>query len=150
MKNILFICHGNICRSPMAEFILKDMAKKEGIKNINITSLAATNDEKGNDTYYATKEKLDEKNIPYTKRQARKMTLEDYKKADIIIVMDDNNVHQVKKITNGDTENKIIKLLELAGEKRNVADPWFTRDFDKTYDDIEKGCKAIIEKLKKQ
>ena len=78
MKNVLFICHGNICRSPMAEFVLKDMAKKAGIKNVSINSLAATNDEKGNDTYYATKEVLDEKNIPYTKRQSRKMTLDDY------------------------------------------------------------------------
>lgn len=150
MKNILFVCHGNICRSPMAEFVLKEMVKKEKIQNVNITSLAATNDELGNDTYYATKEKLDEKNIPYTKRKARKMTKEDYKNADIVIVMDDNNIQQVKRITDGDKENKIIKLLEIAGEKRNVADPYFTRDFETTYKDIEKGCKAIIEKLKKQ
>ena len=147
MKNVLFICHGNICRSPMAEFVLKDMAKKAGIKNVSINSLAATNDEKGNDTYYATKEVLDEKNIPYTKRQSRKMALDDYNNADILIVMDENNVNQVKKITNGDPDKKIRKLMSFVGEDKNVADPWFTRDFESTYNDIERACKEILKIL---
>ncbi len=147
-KKILFVCHGNICRSPMAEFVMKDMARKAGLEDeIFVDSKACRTDEIGSDTYYGTKNKLREEGVPFTPRQARQITLADYDKYDYIIGMDGENMRDLARLTKGDPQGKIYRLLEIAGENRDVADPWYTDDFDATYRDVVKGCVALLKKL---
>ena len=143
MKKILFICHGNICRSTMAEFVLKDMAAKQGLSHEFEIASAATS---------GTKRKLDEIGIPYTRRKARQMTAADYAYYDYIIGMDDANIRSILRIAGGDAEGKVSKLLDWAddkGDRDDIADPWYTGNFDLTYDDVERGCRGLLEKLKK-
>ncbi|WP_297015927.1 low molecular weight protein-tyrosine-phosphatase [uncultured Dialister sp.] len=150
MINILFICHGNICRSPMAEMVLKDMVRKAGLAGrFSITSRAATTEEIGEDMYPPARRTLDAHHIPHPKRKASLITEEDYKKADYIIAMDQENLHDLAYLTHHDPDHKISLLLSWAGEGRDVADPWFTKDYEKTYDDVVKGCKGILGKLGK-
>ena len=146
--HILFICHGNICRSPMAEMVMKEMVRQKGLEaKFEISSMAATTEEVGHDIYPPAKRALDAHHIPYTKRKAALITMKDYEKADYIIAMDEENIHDLSRLTQGDPEKKISRLLYWAGEKRDVADPWFTDDYEKTYADIVKGCRAVLEKL---
>ena len=148
MKNILFICHGNICRSTMAEFVMKDLVRKAGREEeFHIQSAATHRDEIGSDTHYGTKEILKLKGVPFTPRHAVQMVKADYEKYDLIIGMDSENMTYIKRIIGEDTENKVHLLLSFAGEKRSVADPWYTGDFDKTYDDVVKGCTALLQGL---
>lgn len=145
---VLFICHGNICRSTMAEFVLKDMVNKRNIaEEFYIQSAATSREEIGNDTHYGTKNKLDEVGIPYTKRKARQMTKEDYKEYDYIIGMDDANIRNILRIVGGDKEGKVSKLLDWANIDRSIADPWYTGNFDETYDDVVKGLEAFLGKI---
>ena len=146
--HILFICHGNICRSPMAEMIMKEMVRQKGLEGkFEISSMAATTEEIGQDMYPPAKRALDAHHIPYTKRKASLITERDYRWADYIIAMDEENIHDLSRLTQGDPEKKISRLLDWAGEARDVADPWYTGNFEKTYEDIEKGCRAVLEKL---
>lgn len=148
MKKILFICHGNICRSTMAEFVMKDLVHKAGREEeFHIQSAATHRDEIGSDTHYGTKEILKLKGVPFTPRHAVQMVKADYEKYDLIIGMDSENMTYIKRIIGEDTENKVHLLLSFAGEKRSVADPWYTGDFDKTYDDVVKGCTALLQGL---
>ena len=148
MKKILFICHGNICRSTMAEFVMKDLVRKAGREGeFHIQSAATHRDEIGSDTHYGTKEILRLKGVPFTPRHAVQMVKADYEKYDLIIGMDSENMTYIKRIIGEDTENKVHLLLSFAGEKRSVADPWYTGDFDKTYDDVVKGCTALLQGL---
>lgn len=148
MKNILFVCHGNICRSTMAEFVMKDLVRKAGCEEeFHIQSAATHRDEIGSDTHYGTKEILRLKGVPFTPRHAVQMVKADYEKYDLIIGMDSENMTYIKRIIGEDTENKVHLLLSFAGEKRSVADPWYTGDFDKTYDDVVKGCTALLQGL---
>ena len=148
MINILFVCHGNICRSPMAEMVLKDMVRKAGLAGrFSIASRAATTEEIGHDIYPPARRTLDVHHIPHPKRKASLITEEDYKKADYIIAMDQENLHDLAYLTHHDPDHKISLLLSWAGENRDVADPWFTNDYEKTYDDVVKGCKGILRKL---
>lgn len=148
MKNILFVCHGNICRSTMAEFVMKDLVRKAGREGeFHIQSAATHRDEIGSDTHYGTKEILRLKGVPFTPRHAVQMVKADYEKYDLIIGMDSENMTYIKRIIGEDTENKVHLLLSFAGEKRSVADPWYTGDFDKTYDDVVKGCTALLQGL---
>lgn len=148
MKNILFVCHGNICRSTMAEFVMKDLVRKAGREEeFHIQSAATHRDEIGSDTHYGTKEILRLKGVPFTPRHAVQMVKADYEKYDLIIGMDSENMTYIKRIIGEDTENKVHLLLSFAGEKRSVADPWYTGDFDKTYDDVVKGCTALLQGL---
>ena len=146
--HILFICHGNICRSPMAEMIMKEMVRQKGLEGkFEISSMAATTEEIGQDIYPPAKRALTAHRIPYTKRKAALITERDYRWADYIIAMDEENIHDLSRLTQGDRDKKISRLLYWAGEKRDVADPWFTGDYEKTYEDIVKGCRAVLEKL---
>ncbi len=149
MIKIMFVCHGNICRSTMAEFVMKDIVKKNGCENdFYISSSATSTEEIGNDTHYGTKKILDEMGIPYTKRQAIQLRKTDYEKYDFIIGMDSANIRNIKRIIENDNGNKVYKLLEFAGINRDVADPWYTGDFRTTYNDVLLGCKCLYAKIK--
>jgi len=148
MINVLFICHGNICRSPMAEFVFKDMVKKEGLSELfHIESAATSNEEIGNPVHYGTREKLKPLGISVAGKTARRMTKKDYEKYDHLIAMDKNNIRNINRIIGHDPENKVHLLLEYAGSKRDIADPWYTGNFDDTYADVVEGCEALLAEL---
>ena len=149
MTKILFICHGNICRSTMAEFVMKDLVDKAGLAGMfYIESAATSREEIGNDTDPRTKRKLTEMGVPFERRKARQMTKADYNEFDYIIAMDDNNIRNMMRIIGSDTDDKVYKLLEFAGRNDGIADPWYTGNFDDTWDDVLEGCSALLEKLK--
>lgn len=143
MHKILFVCHGNICRSPMAEYIMKYLTKNRD--DFLIESKATSFEEVGNSMYYLAKEVLDKHNIPYGIHKARRITKEDYDKFDFIIVMDEENLYNVRRVMSTDNENKIKKLLYFINSDKDVDDPWYTRDFDKCYQEIYEGCKALLD-----
>ncbi|MDY5462776.1 low molecular weight protein-tyrosine-phosphatase [Hornefia butyriciproducens] len=148
MLNILFICHGNICRSTMAEFMFRNMVRKAGReKDFLIESAATSREEIGNDIHPGTKKKLQENGIPYERHYARQMSRTDYNKFDYLIGMDDANVRNIIRIAGGDPEKKVFKLLDFAGEDRSIADPWYTGNFDETYDDILTGLQGLFREL---
>lgn len=148
MIKVLFVCHGNICRSPMAEFVLKDMAAKKGMENnFEIASAATSREEIGNGVHRGTKEKLKEQGISTKGKYAVQLKKEDYQKYDYIIAMDQNNIRNIKRIIGEDKEKKVHLLLSFAKESRDIADPWYTGDFDKTYEDVVKGCKGFLETI---
>ena len=145
--NILFVCHGNICRSPMAEFVMKHLVREAGMADrIRVTSKALHTDEIGSDTHHGTRAVLDAHTIPYEKRSAALMTRADYDTYDIIIGMDEENMRDLMHLSSGDPDGKIALLLSFAGEKREVADPWYTGNFAATYDDVLRGCSALLQK----
>ena len=148
MKKILFVCHGNICRSPMAEFVMKDMAQKAGI-DMHIASAATSTEEIGNPVHYGTRQKLAEVGISVSARAAVQMTKADYAKYDYIIGMDSANIRNILRIAGGDPDGKVFKLLSFAGSERDVADPWYTGDFDATYTDVLAGCRGLMEEINK-
>lgn len=145
---ILFVCHGNICRSPMAEFVMKDMVAKRGLADeFYIESCAVTNEEIGNDIYPPAKEELRRRGIPFTRRSARRMTPADYSKFDYILVMDTSNTWYMERIIGKDPEHKVSLMMSFAGEDKDVADPWYTGDFSKTYEDISRACEGLLEQI---
>ena len=149
MIKILFVCHGNICRSPMAEFLLKDMVQKRGVaRNFHIASAATSTEEIGNPVHYGTRNKLAAYGISVAGKTAIQMKKQDYKAYDYLIGMDDANIRNMRRIAGGDAEGKIYKLLEFAGSRRDIADPWYTGNFDETYDDIVEGCEALLKHIK--
>ena len=151
MIRVLFVCHGNICRSPMAEFIMKDIVKKAGLdEKIEISSVAATRDEIGNDMYPPAKRKLEEMGIPYTRRAARLFTSADYEKYDVIIGMDEENREDLLHLTQGDPKKKLKQLMDFTDTPKEVADPWYTGNFNETYEDILRGTTGLLQALRKQ
>lgn len=146
MTNILFVCHGNICRSPMAEFVMKDLVRKRGLSEaFNIESAATSNEEIGNPVHRGTRRILNELGIDCSGKRARRMAAEDYRRFDYLIGMDEENVRRMKAICSGDPDGKISKLLAFAGTNGNIADPWYTGDFDATYRDVLKGCESLLD-----
>ena len=145
---VLFICHGNICRSPMAEFLMKDMVEKRGFSDrFYIESAATSTEEIGNPVHHGTVGILSRLGISCSKKRARLMSRVDYDRFDFLIGMDHYNIRNMNRICGGDPEGKISLLLSFAGEERDVADPWYTGDFNKTYDDIKRGLEAFLEKI---
>ena len=148
MIKILFICHGNICRSPMAEFILKDMVKKRGIADqFRIDSCATSREEIGNNIYPPARRKLQAEGIRFENRRARQLTKEDYADYDYLICMDRYNINNILRIIGKDPHRKIHMLLDFAGKERDITDPWYSDNFDAAFDDIEEGCKGLLEQL---
>ena len=148
MKKILFVCHGNICRSPMAEFVLKDMVKKRGIeKEFFISSAATSTEEIGNSVHRGTREKLKQYGISTEGKYAVQLKRQDYQKYDYILAMYKANVKNIQRIVGEDSQNKVHLLLSYAEKNTDIADPWYTGDFDKTYDDIVEGCNAFLNKI---
>ena len=151
MIRVLFVCLGNICRSPMAEFIFKDIINKKGLNDkFEIKSAATSYEEIGNDIHYGAKDKLIHKNIPFSKRKATRITPEDYYNYNFIIGMDDSNIRNIKRIVGEDVDNKISKLLDYSDSPRDIADPWYTGDFEITYNDIVEGCNCFIKCLEEK
>ena len=149
MINILFICHGNICRSTMAEFYMKHIVNKAGLSDsIYVESAATSREGIGNDTHYGTKRKLDEIGIPYTRRKARQVTVDDYHNFDYLVIMDENNARNLKRIIGADVDSKVYKAMSFGGENRDVKAPWYTGNFDETYDDVSHSCDALLELIK--
>lgn len=146
MIKILFVCHGNICRSPMAEFVMKELVRERGLSNMFFIASAATSTEEiGNPIHRDTARVLDRENIPRTPRRAVQMKRADYDNYDYLIGMDSANIRNMTRIAGNRNDGRIIRLLDLTEEKRDVADPWYTGDFDKTYSDVVKGCSALLE-----
>lgn len=149
MIRILFVCHGNICRSPMAEYYMKYLVQQEGrAKEVYIASAATSREEIGNDIYWGTKEILREQGIPFTRRKAVQLTPHDYQTYDYIITFDAENKREVARITGPDTAQKVWPLLSFAGLTRDVADPWYTGNFTQTYADVQAGCQGLWRYLK--
>lgn len=146
MKKIMFVCHGNICRSPMAEFLTKKKLEERNIKAL-VESSATSREEIGSGVHYGTRAILDRLGIDYSGKRARQITKQDYDEFDYIVAMDRYNVSNLYRMLGGDPQGKITKLLDWAGIDRDVADPWYTGDFEKTYEDIEVGCTALLDKI---
>ena len=152
MKKVLFVCLGNICRSPMAEFVFKDMVAKRGLAGEFYIESCATSTEEiwngvGNPVYPPAKRELAKHGISCEGKRARQITKEDYDKFDILLCMDDSNMRNIKWIIPSDPQHKIYKLMKFAGTDASVADPWYTGDFETTYNDVLKGCEGLLEYL---
>lgn len=146
MMRILFVCHGNICRSTMAEFVLKDMVAKRGVADrFHIESAATSTEEIGNPVYPGTRKVLRAHGIGgFADKRARQLRRSDYDDFDLIIGMDSANMRNMGRMLGGDPAGKLHKLLEFAGSDRDVADPWYTGDFDTTYEDVCDGCEGLL------
>jgi len=146
---VLMVCHGNICRSTMAEYVLKDMVQKLGLADqFYIDSAATSREEIGNGVHYGTRRKLEAEGIYCGNHKAVQMTKRDYDEYDYIIGMDTANIRNINRIIGQDYDNKVYKLLSFAGEGGDIADPWYTGNFDVTYEDVVRGCRGFLEQLK--
>ena len=148
MIKILFVCHGNICRSPMAEFVMKDLVKNAGLeRKFSIASAATSTEEIGCPVYPPARRKLAEHGIGCAGHAARQLTAADYDHWDYLVGMDVANLRNMRRICGGDPEGKISLLLDWADRSGDVADPWYTGDFDATWRDVDEGCRALLAAL---
>ena len=155
MIKILFVCHGNICRSPMAEYVFKDMVRRQGMEDaFEISSAATSREEIGNGVHPGTRRKLKEVGIPCGNHRARQMTGKDYAHYDYLIGMEQWNLRNMYRLAGvgpeEDSPKKIWRLLDFGNRPRDIADPWYTGDFDEAYRDIDEGCRALLQKILKK
>ena len=149
MINVLFVCHGNICRSPMAEFVMKDLVKKAGLASeFHIESAGTSTEEIGNSVYPPARRKLAEHGIGCAGKTARQLRRGDYAQWDYIVGMDEANRRNMNRICGGDPEGKITLLLDHTSHPQEVADPWYTGDFERTWQDVLEGCTALLSKIR--
>ncbi len=145
MIKVLFICHGNICRSPMAEFIMKYLVDQRGLSSeFYIASAATSTEEIGSRVHHGTAAILDRLGIDYSEKRARQMTKKDYQDYDMLIGMDEWNMRNMNRIAGGDPEGKLHLLLDFTDRPGDVADPWYTRNFEVTYRDVMDGCEGLL------
>ena len=148
MTKILFVCHGNICRSPMAEFVMKDLVKKAGLEaEFRIESAATSTEEIGNPVYPPARRKLAEHGVDCAGKTARQLKNEDYDQYDLLIGMDRANLRNMHRICGGDFDGKTHLLMEFTGRTGEVADPWYTGDFETTWRDVLEGCKGLLQAI---
>jgi len=148
MTKILFVCHGNICRSPMAEFVMRELAVRAGLDGrIAVASAATTDEELGNPVYPPARKKLAEHGISCAGKTARRMRREDYARWDLIVGMDGENLRDMRRICGGDPDGKLCLLMDFTARPGDVADPWYTRDFEATWRDVEEGCRGLLARL---
>ena len=148
MTKIMFICHGNICRSPMAEYIMKDLVRREGREDeFEISSCAVSCEELGNGVYPPARAELERRGVPCGSHRAVRLDQKDYGKYDLFIVMDSGNLRRANDILKGDPEHKLHKMMEYAGEDRDVSDPWYSRRFDIAFDDISSACRGLLSQI---
>ena len=146
MIRICFVCQGNICRSTMAEFIFKDLVRKEGLEKDFLIESRGVIADVGSDIHPGTKRELDKHNIPYDRHVSTQLEKDDYEKFDYFIGMDDYNILSMKKMFNN--SDKVYKLLEFTNDDKEIGDPWYTHNFTITYDDVDKGCRALFNFVK--
>ena len=145
MIKVLFVCHGNICRSPMAEFVFRDMIQKRGMSKLfSIASAATSREEEGNPVHYGTVQKLKQQGIGTAGKYAVQMKKKDYDAYDYIIGMEYPNIRNILRIIGTDPAHKVHRLLDFTDNPRDIADPWYTGNFDRTYDDIVEGCEGLL------
>lgn len=151
MIKVLFICLGNICRSPMAEFVFRDMVRKRGLADrFCIASAATSSEELGSPVHHGTTDKLKKYGISTTGKYAVQLKKKDYEEYDYLIGMERRNIRGIQRIVGPDPEHKVSMLLDFTGNPRDIADPWYTGNFDKTYDDILEGCEGFLNYLERQ
>lgn len=146
MKSVLFVCHGNICRSPMAEFIMKEMVRKAGLA-LRIDSAAVSYEEEGNDIYPPAKRTLLAHGVPFLRHRAHRVSDAEASEYDIIVVMDSSNRRLLSHIISPENMTKVHMMMEYAGKSSDVSDPWYTGDFERTYRDIAEGCEGLLRQL---
>ena len=147
---ILFVCHGNICRSPMAEFVMKELLRREGIGDVAVESAALHTDELGNDIHRGTRRELERHGIPYSPRAAWLLSAARATEYDLIIGMDGYNMADLRRLVYPADRPKLRKMLDVAGLNRDVADPWYTGNFEETYADVLAGCQALLGEVRKR
>lgn len=151
MIRVAFCCHGNICRSTLAESVFTHKVKALGLADLfEIDSFATSTEEIGNPPHRGTVNKLKEVGIPLVPHRAKQIRMSDYDKFDYIIGMDTANIRNLNRMLNGDSKGKIYKFLTFAGSGRDIADPWYTGNFDETYEDVIKGCEGFLAYLREQ
>lgn len=149
MMKIMFLCHGNICRSPMAEYVMKDLVSRAGLEDMfEITSGAVSDEEWFNPIYPPAQRKLREKGVPFGKHSAHKISAAEFADQDLVVVMDRSNLRWLSRIVGEQAmQGKVRMMMDFAGMSRDVADPWYTGDFEQTYRDVLAGCRGIIEEF---
>ena len=149
MLRILFLCHGNICRSPMAEFVMKKLVADAGLEGVQVESAALHTDEIGNDIHRGTRAKLTEMGIPFSRRAAWLLTADKAREYDLLVGCDAYNKADLLRLVFPEDRRKVHLLLEFAGKSRDIADPWYTGNFDATYDDVMEGCTALLSAIQR-
>ncbi len=150
MTKIIFVCFGNICRSPMAEFVMKHLVARAGLEKNFLIESAGCHPSVGTPISYGTSHELRQNNIPFTRRTSKRLLESDYARFDYIVGLDSSNVADMKNFFGGDPDGKIFLLMEFADEQRDVADPWYTDDYAATYRDVLIGCSALLKKFSEQ